>query len=333
MAVKIGIDLGTSNTVLGVVGKGIILTEPTVVAISTKDKKVLAIGVEAKGMLGKVPGDIEARRPIRQGVIASYKITEIFLHSLIDKALGRFRFLKPEIMISVPSGITSVEQRAVIEAAVQAGAGKVYLIPEPIAAAIGAQMPIGSSEGNMIVNIGGGTCEIAVISLNGLVTFESRRVAGDSLNDSLINYIRKKYSLLIGEQMAEKIKIEIGSATLVEKPLEMEIRGRDVSTGMPISINTNTNEIVDGLKPVLNQIILSIKKVLEVTPPELSSDIIDRGMVISGGTAKLRNIDDLFTKAINVPAHIVEDPTNAVIKGILISLENIESIRRSLKGA
>ena len=333
MAVKIGIDLGTSNTVLGVVGKGIILTEPTVVAISTKDKKVLAIGVEAKGMLGKVPGDIEARRPIRQGVIASYKITEIFLHSLIDKALGRFRFLKPEIMISVPSGITSVEQRAVIEAAVQAGAGKVYLIPEPIAAAIGAQMPIGSSEGNMIVNIGGGTCEIAVISINGLVTFEFCRVAGDSLNDSLINYIRKKYSLLIGEQMAEKIKIEIGSATLVEKPLEMEIRGRDVSTGMPISINTNTNEIVDGLKPVLNQIILSIKKVLEVTPPELSSDIIDRGMVISGGTAKLRNIDDLFTKAINVPAHIVEDPTNAVIKGILISLENIESIRRSLKGA
>lgn len=333
MAVKIGIDLGTSNTVMGVVGKGIILTEPTVVAISTKDKKVLAIGVEAKGMLGKVPGDIEARRPIRQGVIASYKITEIFLHSLIDKALGRFRFLKPEIMISVPSGITSVEQRAVIEAAVQAGAGKVYLIPEPIAAAIGAQMPIGSSEGNMIVNIGGGTCEIAVISLNGLVTFESRRVAGDSLNDSLVNYIRKKYSLLIGEQMAEKIKIEIGSATLVEKPLDMEIRGRDVSTGMPISITTNTNEIVDGLKPVLNQIILSIKNVLEITPPELSSDIIDRGMVISGGTAKLRNIDDLFTKAINVPAHIVEDPTNAVIKGILMSLENIESIRRSLKGS
>lgn len=333
MAVKIGIDLGTSNTVMGVVGKGIILTEPTVVAISTKDKKVLAIGVEAKGMLGKVPGDIEARRPIRQGVIASYKITEIFLHSLIDKALGRFRFLKPEIMISVPSGITSVEQRAVIEAAVQAGAGKVYLIPEPIAAAIGAQMPIGSSEGNMIVNIGGGTCEIAVISLNGLVTFESRRVAGDSLNDSLVNYIRKKYSLLIGEQMAEKIKIEIGSATLVEKPLEMEIRGRDVSTGMPISITTNTNEIVDGLKPILNQIILSIKNVLEITPPELSSDIIDRGMVISGGTAKLRNIDDLFTKAINVPAHIVEDPTNAVIKGILMSLENIESIRRSLRGS
>jgi rod shape-determining protein MreB len=333
MAVKIGIDLGTSNTVLGVVGKGIILTEPTVVAISTKDKKVLAIGLEAKGMLGKVPGDIEARRPIRQGVIASYKITEIFLHSLIDKALGRFRFLKPEIMISVPSGITSVEQRAVIEAAVQAGAGKVYLIPEPIAAAIGAQMPISSSEGNMIVNIGGGTCEIAVISLNGLVTFESRRIAGDTLNDSLVSYIRKKYSLLIGEQMAEKIKIEIGSATLVDKPLEMEIRGRDGSTGMPTSITTNTNEIVDGIKPVLNQIILSIKNVLEITPPELSSDIIDRGMVISGGTAKLRNIDDLLTKAINVPAHIVEDPTNAVIKGILTSLENIESIRRSLKGS
>jgi len=331
MAVKLGIDLGTSNTILGVVGKGVILTEPTVVAISTKDKKVLAIGVEAKNMLGKVPGDIEARRPIRQGVIASYKITEIFLHSLIDKAMGHFRFTKPEIMISVPSGITSVEERAVIEAAVQAGAGKVYLMPEPIAAAIGAQMPISSSEGNMIVSIGGGTSEIAVISLNGLVTFESRRVAGDSLNESLINYIRKKYSLLIGEQMADKMKIEIGSATIVDKPIEMEVRGRDVSTGMPTSITTNTNEIVDGLKPVLNQIILSIKNVLEVTPPELASDIIDRGMVITGGTAKLRNIDDLFTKAINVPAHIVEDPTNTVIKGILMSLENIESIKRSLK--
>lgn len=331
MAVKLGIDLGTSNTILGVVGKGIILTEPTVVAISTKDKKVLAIGIEAKNMLGKVPGDIEARRPIRQGVIASYKITEIFLHSLIDKAMGHFRLTKPEIMISVPSGITSVEERAVIEAAVQAGAGKVYLIPEPIAAAIGAQMPISSSEGNMVVSIGGGTSEIAVISLNGLVTFESRRVAGDSLNESLINYIRKKYSLLIGEQMADKMKIEIGSATVVDKPIEMEVRGRDVSTGMPTSITTNTNEIVDGLKPVLNQIILSIKNVLEVTPPELASDIIDRGMVITGGTAKLRNIDDLLTKAINVPAHIVEDPTNTVIKGILMSLENIESIKRSLK--
>ena len=332
MAVKIGIDLGTSNTVVGVVGKGILFSEPTVVAISVKDKSVLAIGTDAKLMLGKVPGDIEARRPIRQGVIASYKITEIFLHSLIDKVLGRVRFIKPEIMISVPSGITSVEERAVIEAAVQAGAGKVYLIPEPIAAALGAQMPINNSEGNMVVSMGGGTSEIAVISLNGLVTFESRRVAGDSLNESMINYIRKRFNLMIGELMAEKIKISIGSATIVDKPLEMEIRGRDSSTGMPTSIATNTNEVVDGLKPILNQIILSIKNVLEVTPPELSSDIIDRGIVLTGGTALLRNIDDLFTKAINVPAHVVEDPTNSVIKGILFSLEYIGPIRRSLKG-
>jgi rod shape-determining protein MreB len=332
MSVKIGIDLGTSNTVVGLVGKGILFTEPTVVAISTKDKTVLAIGFEAKSMLGKVPSDIEARRPIIQGVIASYKITEIFLHSIINKILGRFRLSKPEIMISVPSGITSVEERAVIEAAVQAGAGKVYLIPEPIASAIGAKMPIGSSEGSMVVSMGGGTSEIAVISLNGLVTFESRRVAGDSLNESLVIYIRKRYNLIIGEQMAEKIKISIGSATIIDKPIEMEIRGRDSSTGMPASINTNSNEIVDGFKPILNQIILSIKNVLEVTPPELSSDIIDRGMVLTGGTSLLRNIDDLFTKAINVPAHIVEDPTNTVIKGILYSLENIESIRRSLRG-
>lgn len=332
MATKVGIDLGTANSIIAVMGKGIILSEPTVVAISPKDKKVIAIGEEAKGMLGKVPGDIEARRPIRQGVIASYKLTEMLFQHLINKALGRVRFFKPEIMISVPAGITSVEERAVIEAAVQAGAGKVYLIPEPIAAAIGAKMPISSSAGNMIINMGGGTSEIAVISMNGIVTYESKRIAGDALNESLVNFIRKKFGLVIGEQMAEKIKMEIGSALPMEKPLSMEIRGRDGSTGMPNSITINTNDVVDGLKPVLNQIIVSIKNVLEITPPELSSDIIDRGMVLSGGTALLRNIDDLFTKATGVSAHVVEDPMHTVIKGIMEALDNLEVIKRSLKG-
>ncbi len=331
MATKVGIDLGTSNSIIAILGKDIMISEPTVVAISTSDKKVVAIGNEAKGMLGKVSGDIEARRPIRSGVIASYKLTELMIQHLINKTLGRVRFFKPEIMISVPAGITSVEERAVIEAAVQAGAGKVFLIPEPIAAAIGAKMPISSSAGNMIVNSGGGTSEIAVISMNGIVTYESKRVAGDSLNEAMVNYIRKRTGLVIGEQMAEKIKIEIGSAMPMAEPLTMDVRGRDGTTGMPTSISLNTNDVVDGIRPTLNQIIDSIKHVLEITPPELSSDIIDRGMVLSGGTALLRNIDDLFTKATGVPAHVVEDPGHAVINGIMEALANIEVIRRSLR--
>lgn len=332
MATKVGIDLGTSNSIISVVGKDIMISEPTVVAISTKERKVVAIGEEAKGMMGKVPEDIEARRPIRQGVIASYKLTEMMISHLMDRALGKVRFFKPEIMISVPAGITSVEERAVIEAAAQAGAGRVYLIPEPIAAAIGAKMPISSSAGNMIVNSGGGTSEIAVISMNGIVTFESKRVAGDSLNEAIVNYIRRKTNLVIGEQMAERIKIEIGSALPLENPLTMDIRGRDGTSGMPTSISLNTNDVVDGIRPTLNQIIDSIKHVLEITPPELSSDIIDRGMVLSGGTAQLRSIDELFTKATGVPAHVVENPTTAVINGILEALDNIELIRRIIKG-
>ncbi len=331
MATKVGIDLGTSNSIISVVGKDVLISEPTVVAISNKDKRVVAIGEDAKGMLGKVPEDIEARRPIRQGVIASYKLTEMMISHLMNKALGKVRFFKPEIMISVPAGITSVEERAVIEAAAQAGAGRVYLIPEPIAAAIGAKMPISSSAGNMIVNTGGGTSEIAVISMNGIVNFESKRVAGDSLNEAIVNYIRRRTNLVIGEQMAERIKIEIGSALPLEVPLTMQIRGRDGSSGMPTSIALNTNEVVDGIRPTLNQIIDSIKHVLEVTPPELSSDIIDRGMVLSGGTAQLRSIDELFTKATGVPAHVIEGPTRAVINGILEALENIELIKRALR--
>jgi len=332
MATRIGLDLGTSNSIIAVVGKKEIISEPTVVAISTKDKKVVAIGNQAKGMLGKVPVDIEARRPIRQGVIASYKLTEMIISHLMQKVLGKVRFFKPEVMISVPAGITSVEERAVIEACVQAGAGKVFLIPEPIAAAIGANMPISGSAGNMIISMGGGTSEIAVMSMNGIVTYESKRLAGDALNEAMINFIRKKTGLVIGEQMAERIKIEIGSAVPVQEELTMEVRGRDGTTGMPTSIELKTNDVVDGFKPVLSEIIASIKEVLERTPPELSSDIIDRGMVLTGGTAMLRNIDDLFTKATGVSAHVVEEPELAVIRGIIYALNNLEHIQRILRG-
>jgi len=329
---RIGIDLGTSNTRVVVIGKGLVIEEPTVVAISTKEKKVLAIGAQAKSMLGKVPDGIEARRPIKQGVIASYKLTEAILRDLLDRTLGRVRVFKPEVVISVPAGITSVEERAVIEALVQAGAGKVYLMPEPVAAAIGARMPINTSAGNMIVNLGGGTSEIAIISMNGIVTYESKRLAGDAINEVIVNHMRKRFGLSIGEQMAEKIKINIGSATLLEEPLHMEIRGRDVASGMPTSINITSNDIVEPIKTVLSQIITSIKKVLEMTPPELSSDIVDRGMVLSGGTSLLRNIDDLLTKATGVPAHVVEDPESTVVSGIYTALADIDEFRRALKG-
>lgn len=328
---KIAIDLGTANFLVAVHGRGIILNEPTVVAIDMDTKRVLAVGKNAKTMLGRVPGNIIAKRPMRQGVIASYKLTEALISSMLNQAIGRTRFFKPEVMISVPAGITSVEQRAVIEAAVTAGAGKVYLIPEPIAAAIGAELPVSSSAGNMIVNMGGGTSEIAVISMNGIVTYESKRVAGDAINDSIINFVRRKYNLTIGEQMAEQIKIDIGSARLIDNPLEKHVRGRDMTTGLPHSVQLTSNDLVEPINSVLNQILGSIKNVLERTPPELSSDIIDRGMVLSGGTALLRNIDELFTMAIGVPCHVIEMPQEAVIKGILQSMEHIEVFKAGLR--
>lgn len=330
---KIGLDLGTSNTLVFVEGKGIVINEPTVVTVSIEDRKVLAIGLEAKEMLGKVPENIVAKRPIRDGVIASYRLTEALLKYFLNKAIGKVRIFKPEVMISVPAGVTTVEERAVIEAALSAGAGNVYLLPEPIAASIGAKLPINTSAGNMIVNMGGGTTEIAVISMNGIVSFNSARTAGDSLNDAIVNFIRKEFGLLIGEQMAEKIKLSIGSATRLEKPIKTEIKGRDASSGMPKSMIINSNDIVDALTPVLKQILTAIREVLEKTPPELASDVIDRGMVLSGGTALLRNIDELFTKAIGVPAHVVDEPLYCVARGTGEALNHLDVIKRSLKGS
>ena len=329
---QLGIDLGTANSVVFLRGKGIILEEPTVVAVTIDDGKVLAVGREAKEMLGKTPENIVAKRPLKSGVIASYRITEIMLRYFINKSCGYSRLFKPEVIVSVPAGVTSVEERAVLEATISAGAKKAYLIPEPLAAAIGAQLPISASAGNLIVNMGGGTSEIAVISLNGIVTFNSERVAGDAISDAIATYVRKRHGLLIGEQTAEEIKIGIGTAIPLDKALRMEIRGRDITTGMPRSLIVSSNDVADAIRPVLNQIIFAIKGVLEKTPPELASDIIDRGMVLSGGTALLRNIDKLFTKITGVPAHVVEDPIHCVVRGTGEALDHLEVIRRSLKG-
>ncbi|MBN2101233.1 rod shape-determining protein [Candidatus Dojkabacteria bacterium] len=327
---RLGIDLGTANSVVFTEKQGVVLVEPTVVALNADDYSVVAVGDEAKTMIGKTPENIIAKRPLRSGVIASYRVTEALLKYFINKVIGYSRIMKPEVMISVPAGITSVEQRAVRKAALAAGARKVWLIPEPLAAAIGARLPIHTSAGNMIVNMGGGTSEVAVISLNGIVVYNSARVAGDALNDSIISYMRKHHGLLIGEQTAEEIKVEIGSALPVDKPKKMEVRGRDSSTGLPRAIVIDTNETVEAMKTSLNQIIRSVKEVLEKTPPELSSDVIDRGMVLSGGTAMLRNIDGLLTKATGVPAHIAEDPMFCVVRGTGEALKHLDILQKSL---
>jgi len=330
---RIGLDLGTSNTVVFVQGKGIVINEPTVVAVSVEDRKILAVGKEAKEMIGKVPENIVSKRPLREGVIASYRLTEALIKYFINKAVGGVRILKPEIMISVPAGVTTVEERAVIEAAITAGAGNVYLLPEPIAAAVGAKLPINTSAGNMIVNMGGGTTEIAVISMNGIVSFDSARIAGDVLNDAIVSYVRKEHGLLIGEQMAEEIKVSIGSAIHMDSPLRTEIRGRDASSGMPKSMVITSNDAVEALTPALKQILSAIRRVLERTPPELAADVIDRGMILSGGTAQLRGIDELFTKAIGVPAHVADEPLFCVVRGTIEALDHLDIIKRSLRGS
>jgi rod shape-determining protein MreB len=318
---KLGIDLGTANSIIFVQGEGIAFVEPTVVAIDMNNYKVIAVGSEAKHMIGKTPENIIARRPMRNGVIADSRVTEALLKYFLNKALGKSKFLKPEIVISVPAGITTVEQRAVIKAATNAGARQVTMLPEPLLAALGAGLPIETSSGNMIVNLGGGTAEIAVLSLDGIVEYDSLRMAGDAINEAIINYMRKKKGILIGEQTAENIKIRIGSAIEVRNPKSMEVRGRDVGAGLPKAINVDSNDIAYAVKRPLLSIINSIKGVLEKTPPELSADIMDRGMVMSGGTSKLRNLDKLFTKAIGVPAHVADEPMYCVVKGTGIALE------------
>jgi rod shape-determining protein MreB len=325
--VKIGIDLGTANVLVYVKGKGIVLQEPSVVAVS-EDNHIVAVGEEARDMLGRTPANIQAIRPMKDGVIADYVITEAMLRYFIKKA-GR-SITKPEVMISVPSGVTSVEKRAVRDAALKAGAREAYLIEEPLAAAIGANVPISGPSGNMIIDIGGGTSEIAVIALGGIVLSASVRVGGNRFDEAIANYIRKKYNLMIGERTAEEVKIQIGTALPLERELHMEVRGRDLIAGLPRTIPLTSTEAMEAMEQPLQQIVAAVRNVLEETPPELSSDIIDKGMVMSGGGSLLRNIDKLLTQVTGVPCHVAENALICVALGTGLALEHFDFFKKSL---
>lgn len=327
---KLGIDLGTTNTLVHMPGRGIVLNEPSVVAVSVVDKRVLAVGVEAKEMLGRTPDTIVAKRPLKEGVIADYKTTEAMLRYFINKALGGVRFFRPEVMIAVPAGITSTERRAVIDATIQAGAKAAYIIKEPIAAAIGANIPIGSASGHMIIDMGGGTSEIAVISLGGIVANTSVRIGGNKFDAAIQEYTRKKHGVAIGERSAEELKIHIGSALPLEEKLSMDIRGRDMVSGLPTTLHVTSDDITEAVQNELMGIIQAVKSVLQNTPPELSADVIDKGMVLSGGSSLLRNMDKLLTQATGVPAYVADDALLCVAKGTGVALDNLESYKRSV---
>ncbi|MFN2520184.1 MAG: rod shape-determining protein [Candidatus Limnocylindria bacterium] len=334
LARQIGIDLGTANVIVYVRGRGIVLSEPSVVALVRDEPsarpRIVAVGEEARLMIGRTPGGITALRPMRDGVIADYVITEHMLRHFIDRVSGRIRLFHPELMICVPSGVTSVERRAVKDAALRAGAREAYLIEEPLAAAIGANLAISGPSGNLIIDIGGGTAEIAVISLGGVVVSRSVRAAGNKLDDAIASFVRKRYNLLIGERTAEDIKIQIGSAIPLDPELTMEVRGRDLIAGLPRTITIRSNEVSEAMEPVLGQIVGAVKAVLEETPPELGSDVIDKGMVLSGGGALLRNMDRLLTQVTGVACYAADNPLYCVAKGTGLALEHFEFFKKSL---
>lgn len=327
---RIGIDLGTTNTLVHLPRRGIVINEPSVVAVSMSDKKILAVGSEAKDMLGRTPDTIIALKPLKDGVIADYRTTEAMLRYFINKAIGGVHLLRPEVMVAVPAGISSTERRAVIDATIAAGAKAAYIIKEPVAAAIGADIPIGSPSGHMIIDIGGGTAEMAVISLGGIVASSSVRVGGNKFDLSILEHVRRKYNLAIGERTAEDIKINIGSALYLEDKLSMEIRGRDILTGLPRSINVTSSDVTEALQNELEAVISAIKRVLHETPPELSADIMDKGMVLSGGSSLLRNIDQLISRTTGVPVYVADDALLCVAKGTGVALENLDSYKRSI---
>jgi rod shape-determining protein MreB and related proteins len=351
---RLGIDLGTANSLVWLAGKGVVFNEPTVVAVTIDDGNVVAVGNEAKEMLGRTPGNIRAMRPLRDGVIADYRITEEMLRYFIDKVTGKSRLFRPEVMICVPTGVTQVERRAVLDATLAAGAKVAYLIEEPLAAAIGAKVPIAQASGHMIVDIGGGSTEAAVISLGGVVVHKSARVAGNKIDEAITLYIKKHYGLIIGERTAEIIKLTIGDAVSSKEEKEekeekgkpaahpdskkslrpaftaMEVRGRDAVNGLPRIIELSANEVTTAITPVLNLIVSAVKGVLEETPPELAADIIDKGIVMAGGTSTLRNLDKLMTKETGVPCHVAEDALLCVVRGTGIAVENIELYRKGL---
>lgn len=327
---KIGIDLGTANTLVFVPGKGVVVNEPSVVAVSMPENKILAVGNEAKEMLGRTPDSIVASRPLKDGVIADYRVTEAMLKYFINKVGGKVRFFKPEVMISIPAGVTSTERRAVVNAALKAGAKSAYVVKEPLLAAIGAGIAVHNSQGNIIIDIGGGTSEIAVISLGGIVAAHSARVGGNKFDQAISDYIKRKSGLIIGERTAEEVKIAIGSAVAQVKEEYMEIRGRDLMGGLPKIIKVSSNEITEAMQDELREVINAIKKVFQETPPELAADVIDKGMVLSGGGALLRNLDQLITRTIGVPCYVADDPLFCVIKGIGIALDNLETYKRTI---
>lgn len=327
---RIAIDLGTANTLVWVAGEGLVANEPTVVAISAEDNKVVAVGEEAKRMLGRTPEALIASRPMRDGVIADYQTTEAMLRYFIGKVVGRFQVFRPDVMICVPAGCTQVERRAALDATLSAGAAHAYLIDEPLAAAIGAGIPVSAPSGHMIVDIGGGAAEAAVISLGGVVVHKSVRVAGNKIDEAVQNYLKKKHNLIIGDQTAEELKIKIGSAIKLPKEEKMEISGRDLVFGLPRSVVVTSADATEAIKQPLLQMIATVKGVLEDTPPELAADIIDKGIVMSGGTSLLRNFDKLLTEETGVPVHVAEDALLCVVRGTGVVMDNIELWKKSI---
>jgi rod shape-determining protein MreB len=324
-----GVDLGTANILVYVKGKGIVLREPSVVAVATQSRKVLAVGEEARLMLGRTPGNIVAIRPMSDGVIADYTTTQKMLEYLFNKVVGRKRLFKPRVLVCVPSQVTSVEKRAVVQAAKEAGAGEAYTIEEPMAAAIGAGLPISTPGGNMVVDIGGGTTDIAVISLDGIVTSESLRVAGNRMDEVIIRHVKSVYSLMIGERTAEEIKTKIGSAYPLENEIMMQVRGRDLVAGLPKTVEVTSAEVREALSEPVMAIVEKVKRVLEQTPPELAADIIERGIVLTGGGALLRGLDKLISAATSIPVYVAEDPLSCVAIGTGRALEELSAIRES----
>ena len=327
---KIGIDLGTTTVLVYVPKRGIVINEPSVVAVSKIDKSILAVGKEAKDMLGRTPDTIVARRPLKDGVIADYRTTEAMLRYFINKALGGVRIFRPEVMVAVPGGITSTERRAVIDATIAAGAKAAYIIKQPIVAAIGANIPIGSPNGHMIVEIGGGTSEMAVISLGGIVASTSVRIGGVKFDHAIMEHVRRTYGLAVGERTAEEIKIRCGSAMYLNEKLRMEVKGRDMITGLPKLVEVISDDVTESIQPLLEVILTTLKEVLFQTPPELAADVMDKGIVISGGSSQLRNLDRLIAESTGVPTYVADDPQLCVARGTGLALENLDAYKRSV---
>jgi rod shape-determining protein MreB len=328
---RIGVDLGTANVLVYVKGRGIVINEPAVVAVATRDNSIVAVGTEAREMLGRTPGAIQVIRPMREGVIADYVTTEAMLRYFIGRVVGRVSFVRPEVMICVPAGVTGVEQRAVQDAAEAAGARRpAHLIPEPLAAAIGARIPVNVPQGHMIVDIGGGRTEAAVISMYGIVVSESVRVAGDRLDDAIAAYVKRRHNLVVGDRTAEELKIAIGSAMMLDEEMTYQVRGRDQISGLPRTITVSSTDVTNAIQDQLSAIVGAVRSVLERTPPELASDVVDRGIVLSGGTAMLRNLDRLITEEIGIPCYVADNPMECVAMGAGIALDHLDLIKRSM---